>query len=431
MRNNLVALGLGSNLGEPLDYLRKALDEIKKISDLKVLKVSSIYESDAQLPEMSLEAWNLKYLNAVVLCEVSPLFKPAELLYQLKNIELKLGRLQTERWAPRTIDIDLIYWSHVELNEKDLTLPHPRMFERPFVLLPLIEVLPEIKNTDMPAWLNDWVAPKPFNTIQSQKYFWPRFVGILNITTDSFSDGGQLLTTENLRAQAEKLLQAGAEILDLGAESTRPQAIPVSIEVEHKNLNWALDQIRDLRKKYQFKISLDCRRGEIVQRILESHKIDFLNDVSGFESKEMQKLLKASKLNAFVMHSLSIPADTKKVLEPSEHPAETLTAWWNQKKAALGAAGISQEHLIFDPGIGFGKTKEQSLFLLKNLENFSEINSPIMIGHSRKSFQSLFSDRKASDRDLETALVTRDLNLAYVQFLRVHDIETQKIALRY
>ena len=431
MRNNIVALGLGSNLDQPLEYLRTALAHIKKIPHIKVLKLSSIYESDAQLPENANADWNLKYLNAVVVCEVLDDLKPRELLFVLKNIEVKMGRLKSEKWAPRTIDIDLLIWGNLHLNEKDIVLPHSRIFERPFVLLPLIEVLPDVALAERPYWLNSWVSEKPFNTVKSSIYFWPQFVGILNLTTDSFSDGGQLLSAEALLLQSEKLLKAGAEILEVGAESTRPHATLISPEVETKNLNWALDLIRPLKKKFRFKLSLDSRRAEVVTPILESHHLDYLNDVSGFNSKEMQKILKSSNLNAFVMHSLSIPPDDQKVLEQGENPAESLTKWWFKKLKLLKDFGVSEDRLVFDPGIGFGKTKQQNQHLLNHLSDFSQIQAPLMIGHSRKSYQTLFSDRKAGFRDLETALVTQHLNLAYVQFLRVHDVETQKIALRY
>jgi 2-amino-4-hydroxy-6-hydroxymethyldihydropteridine diphosphokinase / dihydropteroate synthase len=431
MRSNIVALGLGSNLDRPVDSLRLALEEIKKIDDVKVIKASSIYESNAQLPENANESWNLKYLNAVILCEVSHYLKPHELLYAIKNIEIKMGRLKSQKWAPRTIDIDLLYWEDLHLHNKDLTLPHPHMHERPFVLLPLIEVYPEVELTTRPHWLNAWVSEKPFNTIKSKNYFWPRLVGILNITADSFSDGGQFLNPESLLLQAEKMLAAGAEILDVGAESTRPQATPVTTEVEFKNLNWSLDLIRDLKKKYSFKISLDCRHGEVVRQVLNSHRIDFLNDVSSFNADEMKTILKESKLNAFVMHSLSVPARPDNCFDDSENPVIHLVDWWIKKRNELLSFGIPEERLVFDPGIGFGKTKYQSLYILKNLEEFSKIKSPVMVGHSRKSFQTLFANKEASERDLATALVTKDLNLAYTNFLRVHDIESQKTALRY
>ena len=137
MQSHRVALGLGSNLEKPLAYLREALNQIKKIADLKVLNVSSIYESDAQLPENAPNGWNQKYLNAVVLCEVAASFKPLELLYSLKKIEIKMGRIQSETWAPRIIDIDILVWENLEIKLDEIELPHPRLLERPFALLPV------------------------------------------------------------------------------------------------------------------------------------------------------------------------------------------------------------------------------------------------------------------------------------------------------
>lgn len=430
MFNQLVALGLGSNLDSPIEFLRKALQEIKKIPFVRVKKVASIYESDAQLPEKAPEGWNLQFLNSVVLCEVDDSLKPLELLYILKNIELKMGRLNKERWAPRTIDIDILYWQNVDLNHADLVLPHPRLADRPFALLPLLEVWPEVK-VSRPEWAEGWMTLKPFNTVRSARYFWPHFVAVMNITTDSFSDGGQLLKAENLLNHAEKQLKAGATILDVGAESTRPKASFVPPEVEFKNLKWAFEQLRPLRKKYSFKLSLDCRRSEVVRQVLDFVQVDFLNDVTGFNSQEMQKLLKASKADAFVMHSLTIPPTVEDILPKNENPFDHLMAWWNKKKAQLVSVGISKESLVFDPGIGFGKNPEQNIFMLKNLENFSAVQEDILIGHSRKSYQKSFSERAADQRDLETALVTRDLNKAYTQYIRVHDVETQMMALRF
>ncbi len=431
MHRHVVALGLGSNLDTPLDYLREALRQIKKIEHVQVLAASSIYESDAQLPENAPAGWNLTYLNAVILCQVNDQLQPLELLYALKKIEVKMGRLQSERWAPRVIDIDILDWENTTLNEKELKLPHPRLVERPFALLPLLEVIPNYKVKNPPHWLNDWVTEIPFGTQKSKTAFWPRLVAVMNITTDSFSDGGLLLNSDSLLAHAEKILSDGAEIIDIGAESTRPQAAFVSNEVEFKNLKWGLDLLRPLRKKLNFKVSLDCRRPEVVRQILESHRIDYLNDVSGFNSTDMQNLLKSSKAQAFVMHSLSIPADPMNVLEDDENPFDVLEMWWKRKKSALLAAGIHSDRLIFDPGIGFGKTKRQCLYLLKNLSKLAEFKTDVLIGHSRKSFQTLYSDQEASRRDTETALVTKDLNKAYMQYLRVHDVTSQKSALRY
>jgi len=152
------------------------------------------------------------------------------------------------------------------------------------------------------------------------------------------------------------------------------------------------------------------------------------------QSENMRSLVKDSKVKAIAMHSLSVPAKTDLSLSDSDDPIIQLKKWWQKSCTLFEADGISEEQLIFDPGIGFGKTKQQSLYILNHLEKLGQesdaIKNPVLIGHSRKSYQTIFSDRSAEHRDLETSLITKDLNLAFTQYLRVHDIETQKMALR-
>ncbi len=424
MRNKTLALGLGSNLAVPLQNLRRALSEIKHNSMFEVLKVSSIYESDALLPENSAATWNKKYLNAVVLCKISRDISAETILHEIKQIELSMGRSNDERWAPRLIDIDILYWSGENYESEKLQIPHKGLLTRPFALLPLLDIWPEI-DLQLPTWAQRWTAEMPFNTAKSKTYFWPKMVGILNITADSFSDGGKFLNSENLNKQVAKLIADGAEIIDVGAESTRPAADALPPYVEFKNLHWALSEIKN-----PVAISLDCRHPEVVVRILEAHKIDFLNDVTGFKDPAMQKLLLLSKLPAFVMHSLGVPPKNEHVLNVSENPLKLLIQWWQQQSQLLIETGISSDQLIFDPGIGFGKTQKQNLYILHHLQELSQLQHQVMVGHSRKSFLKYFSDRPAADRDLETALVTRELNLAYVQYLRVHDVKSQTAALK-
>ena len=427
MRSHTVALGLGSNLKNPIQNLRRALNEIKKISELRVLNISSIYESDAQLPEISGSDWNQSFLNAVVLCEVKSSMNPSQLLKILKVIEIKLGRTQSEKWAPRMIDLDILLWDQTKFYDETLKIPHPQIKERPFVLLPLLEVWPDLP-IEKPVWASPWILPKPFGTQKSQKYFWPQIVGILNVTEDSFSDGGQFNQPEELYAQAVRLLKTGAEILDVGGQSTRPGATAIEATEEKKRLHSALEVLSALKKDYQFEISLDCKNADVATEVLTRYSIDYLNDVTGFENHKMQKILKEfSKLKAFVMHSLGVPPTADAVLDESKSPCDQLNFWWQKKCEQLQFA---QDRIIFDPGIGFGKTKWQSLFILNNLKSFSPITQPIMIAHSRKSFQTLFSDRPAAQRDLETALMTKNLDLTHVQYLRVHNAEITTMALR-
>lgn len=430
MLNKTVALGLGSNLGSPIQNLRLTLKALKKFSFLKIKNISSIYESDALLPKEASTEWNKSYLNAVVLAELTQEITPLELLKAVKKLEKELGREVSARWAPRAIDIDILFWDGADFSSEELQIPHSRILERPFALLPLIEVWPEIKSKFefLPSWSHSWVSQKPFQTRISSNFFWPKFVGILNITPDSFSDGGKFLQEEQLSQQLEKLKHQGADVIDIGAESTRPGAAAVSEDEELQRLNWAFKVIE--KSGIDFEISLDSRRSAVVKNILSHYKVNFLNDVMGFEDLQMQSVLKESRLPAFVMHSLSIPPNKEKVLSDKSSPVGQLADWWQAKLQSLEACGIDKSKLIFDPGIGFGKTAEQSMHVLANLDQFSDIECDIIIGHSRKSFQTIFSNREASKRDLETALITQNLNLAFTQYLRVHDIETQKTALR-
>lgn len=427
MRNQFVAIGLGSNLDKPIDNLRLALVHLKKSKFFKVLKVSSIYESDALLPSDHLNEWNKNFLNAVVLCEFSVDKTAVDLLNELKRIEQLMGRANAERWAPRIIDLDVLYWSLEPVRQETISIPHQELFKRPFALLPLLELWPDqnqIDKENLPIWSEQWFVPKPFNTKKSLNFFWPKLVGILNITDDSFSDGGRYLNSDELLKQCNKLIEQGADIIDIGAESTRPGARAVSSELEIKNLIWALKEIG-----HKIPISLDCRKANVIAAVLESCQVDYLNDVEGFPSEDMKNILLKTGLSAFVMHSLGVPPQQNFTLDVNLDPVGQLIEWCLQKHDELIEYGISSDKIIFDPGIGFGKTKEQSIYILNHLEKFFQTSFDFMIGHSRKSFLSLFSNRLAEERDLETALVTNHLNLAYVQYLRVHDIATQKLAL--
>ena len=426
MSTDLVVLGLGSNLNNPLNNLRKALSEIKKIQNVVVKNVSSIYESEAQVPENAPSGWNQKFLNAAVLLQVSNT-TAIELLKIIKDIEKEIGRTSSEVWAPRCIDIDILYWKDLKINKPELIVPHPRLSDRPFALLPLLQVYSN-PNVYKPEWANEWLFEKPFNTVKSKKFFWPEFIGILNITDDSFSDGGEFLSEDLLALRMQKLVADGATILDLGAESTRPGAKYITEDVEYTRLDFALNIFKKLNIKS--KISIDSYKPSVIEKCLVNHEIDFINDVNGLNNAKMIQLVKQSGKKTFVMHSVSIPADASKCIDSNADPIEYLQTWWLNKKSNLD---IKSQQLIFDPGIGFGKSKQQNLYILNNLIKLSEskkMTDDILIGHSRKSFQTVFSDRPASDRDLETALITQNINLAYCQYLRVHDVLANALALK-
>lgn len=426
MRHSTVALALGSNLGNSLQNLRAALKQLSL--RYKVTKLSSIYESDALTPENAPDDWNKKFLNAVALVEVPEALRPEELLKSVKDIEQSMGRSSKERWAPRIIDIDILYWSDVNYKSETLNIPHQRLLERPFAVLPLLETWPELgKSLSLPNWAEQWVEVKPFNTEPSQNYFWPKMVGIINLTEDSFSDGGVFLDETKLAEHITELIRQGVDIIDFGGESTRPNAALVTEEQELKRLEFGFSVLKQIKNSVE--VSLDCRRPAVAAKVLEHHKVNFLNDVEGLSSKAMCELVKASGAKAIVMHSLSIPPRADLVLSENESPVLQINKWWGEKLNSLVKFGLDKNKLVLDCGIGFGKTKAQNVSLLNSASEINSLGCDVLLGHSRKSYQTLFSDRKAFERDLETSLVTSQLNFSNIHYLRVHDLKTQKISM--
>ncbi len=423
MSTTLVIVGMGSNLN-PLVHLRTAVGLLKQKFNL--VKVSNVYESDAQMLPDSPQSWNQKYLNAAILIHAEN-FDPHQFLYELKAIEKKMGRIDSKRWAPRLIDLDILYVHGIQINSETLNIPHLNLSERPFALLPAIEVFPGIE-IFRPHWCEPWAANVPFNTVKSKKYFWPEFVGILNLTVDSFSDGGQYLSEENFKKHVLKLCDDGANILELGAESTRPGAIAVNPNDEFNRLNQALNWLKEL--KLDIKISIDTRNSDVLTKILNQHQIDLLNDVTGFESLGMLSILKETKMAAVVMHSVTIPPNQIQTLNTAENPNTQLITWWKNKLKILEKNNINLSRIIFDPGIGFGKTPRQNSHILDNLQELSDIKQNIFLGFSRKSYLRQYTNSVASERDIATAVQLAKINMLFCQFLRTHDVESQMITLR-
>ncbi len=412
-----VILGLGSNL-DPLFHLRKALLEIRNQPELVIKKISRIYESEALTINNSTQP---SYLNACLLLEVKN-FDPTVFLAQIKQIEKKIGRQKREKWHSREIDLDILYViqeNHpIFFKNEYIQIPHNEFFNRAFTFFPAKEVFLDLNNINH-LKMNE-------SCKVSNKYFWPQFSGILNITPDSFSDGGLFNSEENMFKQIHMLMNAGSDFIDIGAESTRPGAEIISINTELARLKSALNLIKD----FDIKVSIDSRNYETVKFCLENFKVDMINDVSGFSDQRIFQLIKDYKVKAVCMHSLSIPANPMKNLNDNLNPIDELNNWWSEKTKIFIKNNLDLENIYFDPGIGFGKTAEQSHFILKNLNQLNLVLSPVYLGYSRKSFYNYFETNPANKKDFETAMTTAQINLAYAQVIRVHDVHLQKRALR-
>lgn len=253
-----------------------------------------------------------------------------------------------------------------------------------------------------------------------------RIIGIVNLTPDSFSDGGKCVDTEAAIAHMEALVEEGADILDIGAESTRPGARILSPDKEWERLQPVLAAAKN-RFPYTL-ISIDTRNAATAARAIDMG-VDWINDVGGGNDSQMLAVVSKASCRYVVMHSLSVPADPKQVLPEGVDATMTVRSWAERKLQHLYDAGIDYERILLDPGIGFGKTAQQSWDILRGVLQLMDLPSPLLIGHSRKSFFKSVSEQDASDRDIETHMVSAWLVRHRVPFLRVHDVAGTKRAI--
>jgi dihydropteroate synthase len=241
-------------------------------------------------------------------------------------------------------------------------------------------------------------------------------VGIINLTPDSFSDGGKFADTGAVLAAISRMIGQGARVIDIGAESTRPGALPVSPGEEWRRLESVLTALNGIRQPGVV-FSLDTRHAENATKALELG-MDWINDVTGFISPLMINAVKASPCALVMMHSLGVPANQAITLPQNADVIDTVNRWAKDRIQALEAQGIDRNRIIFDPGIGFGKTPAQSLTLIRNIKDCMTLGVRVLVGHSRKSFLAGF----AADRDDATLAASLYLAEQGVDYLRVHDV---------
>ena len=255
----------------------------------------------------------------------------------------------------------------------------------------------------------------------------PHVMGILNTTPDSFSDGGQFGSPASARAHAVRLLQEGADIIDIGGESTRPGADLVALEEEISRTKPA---ILDLRQVSSLPLSIDTRKAPVAAAALEAG-VDWINDVSALSfDSEMAQVAARSGAPLCLMHAPSDP----KTMQQKAHYEDVLLDVYDYLAARIEFAlsqGILRPNIIVDPGIGFGKTLEHNLALLRGLAVFHGLGCPILLGASRKRFIGTISGaEKAQDRMAGSVAVALAAAGQGAQILRVHDVRETVQALK-
>jgi dihydropteroate synthase len=254
----------------------------------------------------------------------------------------------------------------------------------------------------------------------------PLVMGILNVTPDSFSDGGKHSTIDLAVAQALRMQDDGADILDIGGESTRPYSEPVSADEELRRVVPVIERLRPL---LQVPISVDTSKAMVAKAALEAGA-EIINDVTGLEGdSKMLEVAVDSKAGVCVMHMQGTP-QTMQDAPHYENVVEEIAEYLQQRWDWCVGQGLDAASLCLDPGIGFGKTHEHNLELIRNVSRFVRLGRPILIGHSRKGFIGKILGDKTADRDAGTLGISLAMAAAGAAVVRVHAVRATVDALR-
>ena len=440
-----IYLGLGSNLGDRLQNLQEAVRLLAP--EVQVSGLSSVYET---------EPWGYtdqpRFLNLALAAETN--LEPQELLVHLKQIEAELKRETTFRNGPRTIDLDILFYGNVVMDTPDLVIPHPRLAERAFVLVPLDEIAPGFvhpvlhktvhdltRQTDTSSVLLFQAATPdcPQEVLNSRtKLEYPlawgsrTFVmGIINVTPDSFSGDGLLSQPDTVKAaveQACRFIQQGADIMDIGGESTRPGSQPVEAGEEMQRVVPVIRAMRQLGLPVI--LSIDTYKASVAEAALQAGA-DWINDVWALRGDpDLAAVAADHRAPIILMHNRSKPNDATLDLrlggryvgaKYDDLLGEIRQELLESVSLALGA-GVAKDHIILDAGIGFGKTVDQNLELLNRQNEICALGYPVLLGPSRKSFIGYTLDAPPDQR-LEGTAATVAVGISRgVDIIRVHDV---------
>lgn len=408
----LIALGanLPSRYGTPRQTLKMAMAELEK-RGVKILERSHIYLT-APVP-VSDQPW---FHNAVV--SVVTTQNPQTLLQTLHAIEHDFGRVRMVRNEARVLDLDLLDYNAAISPLKELELPHPRMGERAFVLYPLRDVAPDWQHPVAKKSVNALIKnlPPEQGIIRDHS---PEIMGVVNVTPDSFSDGGKFINADKAIEHGLKLIKEGARILDIGGESTRPASQAVGYQEELRRI---LPVIRALKSSSAI-ISVDTYHAETMEKVLEEDA-GMINDITALEG-DIRKLdiLKSATCQICLMHMQGTPVTMQ--VNPHYHDVvQEVSDYLSQRIDVCVRAGIDAARLVIDPGIGFGKTLEHNIALLQNLYAFKKLGVSVLLGASRKSFIPKITGRNSPVHDrLGGSLAAAATAVQQgVDIIRVHDV---------
>ena len=253
----------------------------------------------------------------------------------------------------------------------------------------------------------------------------PQVMGILNVTPDSFSDGGKFATFDKALAQVEQMIFDGADIIDIGGESTRPGAVDVS---EGDELARVIPLLKAIKSNFTIKVSIDTSKAEVMSQAI-AHGADIINDVRALQNEGCLAVLAQSDVPVCLMHMQGLPRSMQHDPQYNEVIGD-IKQFFIDRINVCEQAGIKRERLILDPGFGFGKTLEQNYQLLAQLSQFNDLGLPLLSGTSRKSMIGNLLARNVDERlagSITTAIIAAQQNASII---RVHDIKETVDALK-
>ncbi|RMZ80843.1 hypothetical protein DV737_g2830, partial [Chaetothyriales sp. CBS 132003] len=438
------AIAFGSNLGNRLGYIEGALAEMCN-AGLKVLKTSPIYETKPMYYQDQ-----DSFLNGV--CYVGTNAQPLQLLDSLQSIETKLQRRREIDKGPRTIDLDVVLYDDQQIQHDRLQVPHKLLHEREFVLRPLNDILP---NAVVRQGTTTYTVADMYNKLPSRDQSMspvtvlsPRLpliratdpsrptyiMAILNLTPDSFSDGGvyNVLDSQAMQAQVRELVAAGATIIDIGGQSTRPKAEWLSAETELQRILPAIHAIRSASDLRSVTISVDTFSAEVARQAITAGA-DIINDVSaGLLDPAMLSTVAALGKTIILMHMRGDPHTMTTLTNYPNGVVDGVAKELAERVHAAEAAGIPRWRIILDPGIGFAKTHQQNLELLARLAELRHSATqsstlqglPWLVGTSRKGFIGKITGVDvAAKRVMGTAATVTASIAGGADIVRVHDVK--------
>lgn len=250
-------------------------------------------------------------------------------------------------------------------------------------------------------------------------------MGILNVTPDSFSDGGKFATFDKALAQVEQMILDGVDIIDIGGESTRPGAAEVSEEDE---LARVIPLLKAIKANFDIKVSIDTSKAQVMAQAI-THGADIINDVRALQNDGCLAVLAKSNVPICLMHMQGLPRSMQDNPQYDDVIGE-IKQFFIERIQVCEQSGIKRERLILDPGFGFGKTLEQNYQLLAQLHQFSDLGLPLLSGTSRKSMIGNLLARNVDERlagSLTTAIIAAQQNASII---RVHDVKETVDALK-